>query len=63
MLATKLKRAKAGLKETRESFEELSKSITPETQSKWSKQEAEALKKGGEGLAIYGVELQKGQPF
>jgi hypothetical protein len=63
MLATKLKRAKAGLKETKKSFDEVSTSITKETRNKWEKEEEIALKKGGKALSIYGVQLAKGQLF
>lgn len=61
MLATKMKRAKVGLAETKKAFDELSSSITEENRTKWSIEEAKALMEGGSALSVYSVQLQKGK--
>jgi len=61
MLATKWKRAQAGLKATKTAFDQLSLSVTKESQEKWREEEAEALKEGGEHMCIYDVSGDAGQ--
>jgi hypothetical protein len=61
MLATKWERAQAGIETTKTAFDQLSLSVTKESQEKWTEEEAEALKKGGEHMSIYDVSGDAGQ--
>jgi hypothetical protein len=61
MLRKKLKNAKRQCKITKESFDELSTSLDENARKKWYKEEAAALKQGGDALRIYDIRLEKGQ--
>jgi hypothetical protein len=60
MLEKKWERVEKGLPATRKAFVQLSSTISPASQEKWAAQEAEALLKGGDSLAIYDVTLEEG---
>jgi hypothetical protein len=61
MLATKWKRAQAGIETTKTAFDQLSLLVTKESQEKWTEEEAEAPKERGDHMHIYNVSGDAGQ--
>ena len=60
LLKNKLKRAKVNLPTTRDAFEGLSQSLSPETVQAWTELEEEAMCTRGDALEIYDVQLDQG---
>lgn len=60
MLRRKLKKALAGLEETKGPFESLTAFIPPKKIEEWKVQEEQAMLNRGEALGIFDVQIQKG---
>jgi hypothetical protein len=60
LLKKKLQRAKVNLPKTRDVFESLTQSLSPETIQEWMELEQEAMSTRGDALRIYEVQLDKG---
>jgi len=59
-LKKKLKKAEAGLEETRDAFEALTAALPSDKVNEWTMQEEQAMVTRGEALDIYDVRAQKG---
>jgi hypothetical protein len=60
MLRRKLKKARAGLRETKDPFEALTASLPTEKIQEWTMLEEQAMLTRGEALDIYDVQGEKG---
>jgi hypothetical protein len=61
MPCTKLKKAKQEIKETKDEFDEQSVYVGTEKVQRWTKEEEEAQKQGGDRLKIYDVSSENGE--
>jgi hypothetical protein len=59
MLSKKLQKAREGLSETREAYQGLTNSLSPEKIRDWKRQEKKALRQRGDALEIYQVQQTK----
>jgi hypothetical protein len=60
-IATKWKRAKDGVKETRSAYQELTECLDKAWIEEWTRQERVAMQNCGEALKIYTVASEKGE--